>query len=79
MTEQETDQKDPVEDVADLAEAILRVAEAGERLLNSRLSKRAIKVLIRDLDSSLSLGEIGAVLEALPRLRAYVTPPEREK
>lgn len=63
---------DAQEEVADLAEAILRVAEAGERLLNSRLSKRAIKVLIRDLDPRLSLGDIQSVLDALPRLRGYI-------
>lgn len=63
---------DAQEEVADLAEAILRVADAGEALLNSRLSKRAIKVLIRDLEPRLSLGEIDAVLTALPRLRSYI-------
>jgi hypothetical protein len=63
---------DANEEVAELAEAILRVSEVGERLLNSRLSKRAIKVLIKDLDPRLSLGDIQAVLEALPRLKAYI-------
>lgn len=63
---------DAQEEVAELAEAILRVADAGERLLNSRLTKRAIKVLIQDLDSRLSLSDIAAVLEALPRLKGYV-------
>ena len=60
------------EEVADLAEAILRVADAGEKLLNSKLSRRAIKVLIKDIDPRLSLGEIESVLEALPRLKGYV-------
>lgn len=63
---------DANEDVAELAEAILRVADAGERLLNSRLSKRAIKVLIKDIDPRLSLTDIQSVLEALPRLKQYV-------
>lgn len=63
---------DAQEEVADLAEAILRVAEVGEALLKSGLTKRAIKVLIRDLEPRLGLYDIQAVLEALPRLKGYV-------
>lgn len=61
------------EDVADLAEAILRVADAGERLLDSKLSKRAIQVLLKDITSSrIGMYEIESVLEALPRLKGYI-------
>lgn len=66
--------KDPNKDVADMAEAIVRVAEVGEALLNSGLSRDAIVTLMhRQIGATyISRGQIEYVLDAIPRLKGYL-------
>lgn len=54
-----------------LAEQIIAVAESAQKLLRSRLSTRAIHVLIRDKCGE-SLETIGKVLNAAADLGSYV-------
>lgn len=67
-------QIDPNEEVADLAEAIIRVADAGEKLLNSGLGQRAIVLLLQDSigEKYINRSQITEVLDALPRLKRYL-------
>lgn len=56
---------------ADIRDALVKISEAGEALLKSGLTGRAIVVLIKD-QTGLPMGDIRAVLRALPQLRQYV-------
>jgi len=58
---------------ADIAAALLRVAEAGERLLASGLTKRAIVVLLKDRLGQMQKRDIERVLDALPALKSYLS------
>ena len=69
MSEEEI--KDINEEVADIAEAILRVAALGEALDNSHLKRTTIKLLIKH-QTNLPMYEIDQVLNALPKLKEYV-------
>lgn len=62
------------EDVADMSEAILRVVEAGEALLNSGLTEKAIVLLLQAKigSSAISKSSIENVLWAIPRLKDYL-------
>ncbi len=53
-----------------LAEAIVRIGEAMEKLKNSGLNERAIIVLIHDA-CKVSKGDIKRVLGAMRQLRAW--------
>jgi hypothetical protein len=66
--------KDPNKDVADMAEAILRLADAGEALLNSGLTRDAIVTLMhRQIGVTyISRSQIEYVLDAIPRLKGYL-------
>ena len=61
----------------DVAEALRAVADAGDRLLASGLTKRALIVLLRD-KTGLSMGGIRLLLEALPALRGYTKPRPKQ-
>lgn len=61
------------EDVADLAEAILKVAELGTQLNASKLHRRTVVLILKDI-TGLPHGQINAVLDAIPRLTGYVKP-----
>ena len=63
----------------DIADALLAVADAGEKLLNSGVTKRAILVLIKDRLHGVGLREIDLVVSALPELRQYVREQEQEQ
>lgn len=60
---------------ADLSAALLAVADAGEKLLNSGLTKRAIALLIKDQLSGVGLREIMLILNAVPGIRRYIIDP----
>lgn len=66
--------KDPNKDVTDIAEAIVRVADAGESLLKSGLSQQAIILLLQDYigPKYITRSQVGYVLDAIPRLRKYL-------
>lgn len=66
--------KDPNKDVAEMAEAILRVAEAGESLLKSGLTQDAIITLLhREAGPAyISRSQIELVLNSIPRLKGYL-------
>lgn len=53
-----------------LAEAIIRIGEAMEKLTKSGLNKRAIVALIHD-QTKLGKGDIEVILDALTRLKGW--------
>lgn len=57
-----------------VAEQIEKLADAADALLGSRLSRRAIVLLLQDRIGSPAIGrtQINAVLDALPELRRYI-------
>lgn len=54
-----------------MAQAIVDVANAAKKLANSRLTKRAILVLLRD-ETNLPMRQIEIVLDAAANLDKYV-------
>jgi hypothetical protein len=54
-----------------IAENIERLADAAEKLLDSRLERRTILLLLRD-QTGLGFVDINAVLNSLPKLRGYL-------
>lgn len=69
MTEQEV--QDINEEVADIAGAIVKLAELGEALQSGRLKQRAIVLLLHDI-SKVRKSDIEYVLNSLPHLKDYV-------
>lgn len=66
---------DPEEDLEILAESIVQVAGAFKKFKDSRLSRRAIILLIQDRIGStyINKGQIGCVLDAAAELKsAYI-------
>ncbi len=61
------------ESVELMAESVVQVAKALEKLLNSGLTKKAIVILLQDGigTSKITKSQIYLVLEALPRLKAW--------
>lgn len=57
-------------EVVELGEALLRVADAGKKLLESGLTERAVVVLLHDY-TGVSKTEIKVILNALPNLGDY--------
>lgn len=64
-------EKDIQNEVADLAEAILQVANIGEALNASRLKQKAIILLLHDI-TKVKKSDITYVLNALTHLKEYV-------
>jgi hypothetical protein len=63
-------QPDPLVSKEILAEAIVRIGQAAERLQrDGGLNERAVVVLIQDYAPELTKKQIKTVLNALPRLR----------
>lgn len=59
-----------------LAEAIVRLDEAANKLMKSGLTRRAIYVLLKDL-AGVSIGHIEMVLQGLTELKmTYTKKPE---
>lgn len=67
----EKQKEDINQEVADIAEAIVQLAEVGELLRNSKLKGRAVVLLLHDI-TKVNKTEIGLVLEAIPRLKEYI-------
>ena len=67
----EITEQDINEEFADLAEALLKMSQVGDAITNSRLKNRTIYLLIRDM-TGVNFGDIGRVLDALPRLKGYL-------
>lgn len=61
---------DPPETTEILAEAIVRIGDGFSALQKSGLNRRAIAVLIQ-AETKLSMRDINAVLDALPRLKGW--------
>jgi predicted metal-dependent hydrolase len=62
-----------------IAKSIEEVADAAKKLLNSRLHRRAILLLIKDncgAQAHIGMGDIEKVLEAAAGLRKYVVKPK---
>ncbi len=70
VIETKEENAEPVEIIAD---AILKVSEAMDKLNNSRLSRRAIVLLIHDAIGAvyISKKQIGYVLDYAPKLKDY--------
>jgi len=65
--EKKPTQKEIREKLYELGDGIMKVAKVGEQLQKSNLKERAILLLLRDM-TGLSMGDIKAVLEAIPML-----------
>jgi len=63
--------EDITEDVADIAEEILKLANIGEQLDRSRLKQKAVILLLHDI-TKVRKNDIKYVLNALPSLKDYV-------
>ena len=61
---------DPPESVEILAEAIVNIGAASNKLLKTGINKRAIIILIHDM-TKLPKGTIKQVLESLPQLERW--------
>lgn len=59
------------EEVADIAEAIIKLANLGEQLDNSKLHRNAIHLLLKS-KTGLPVYAIKQVLDALPRLKDFI-------
>lgn len=61
------------ESVELLAQSIIQVAEGFEKVLNSKLTPRALEVLLQDAvgASKITRSQLRLVLEALPRLKGW--------
>jgi len=67
-----TNEENP-EPIELLAEAIIEISNAYKKIQNSRLKKRAILLLIRDMTTypQMGLKEIELILDTVPRLAEY--------
>ena len=61
---------DPPQTTEILAEAIVRIGDAAEKLNKSGINRKAIEVLLHDA-TGLARRDIKVVLDALPRLRGW--------
>ena len=66
---------DPPESTEILAEAIVSIGRASERLLSSGINKRAVIVLLQDI-TKLPKGNIKIVLDSLPQLERWYCKPK---
>jgi hypothetical protein len=53
-----------------IAKAIIELADGTKRLLNGRLSRRAILLLLKD-PTGISMEKIDKIILAIPRLREF--------
>lgn len=67
----EEQKQDIQEEVADIAEAIVRIAEVGEIIRQSRLRQRTVVLLLHDI-TKVKKSDITYVLNALPHLKDYI-------
>ena len=65
---QADDHEDIMMSLEDLAHAIEKMSDLGESIKKSRLSERALLILIKDL-TGVKMSDIEHVLDALPRLK----------
>ena len=61
------------ENVANIAEEILKLANLGEQLNQSRLKQKAVILLLHDI-SKVKKTDIMYILNSLPSLKDYVRP-----
>jgi hypothetical protein len=66
-----TDEQNP-EPLELIAQSIIEVAEAFQKINNSRLKRRAILVLLKDI-TGLGMREIELILDTAPELKDYYT------
>ena len=69
MTEEQ--KQDINDEVADIAEAIVKVAEVGEVIQQGRLKQKAVVLLLHDI-TKVRKTDITYILNALPHLKEYV-------
>lgn len=62
-----------------LADSIVSVATAARKLLDSRLSERAVVILIKDMSPSLSIKQIETVLHNAAKIDTIYTKKPRAK
>lgn len=61
-----------------LAESIVALGAAGARLRDSRLKKRTVLLLLKDM-TGIGMKEIETILDALPKLEATYLKPKNDK
>ena len=62
--------KDAPETLEIIADSIIRVADAFEKIKNGRLAQRALLVLIKDLcGSAVTMYQIELILDTIPKLK----------
>lgn len=54
-----------------IAQSIIKVSEAFAKISTSRLKQRVIVLLIRDMNASLKISDIEAVLNTVPKLKDH--------
>lgn len=54
-----------------IAQSIIEISEAFKKIENSRLSKRAIILLIKDRCNGIGMTEIETILDVVPKLKDY--------
>lgn len=54
-----------------IAQSIIQVSEAFAKINSSRLKQRVVVLLIRDMNASLKISDIEAVLNAVPKLKDH--------
>jgi len=68
----EADVTEGAEAAERFVDAVGRLADAADSLLEAGLTRRAVVVLLRDKTSGVRTADIVAVLDALPHLREYL-------
>ncbi len=68
------DLRDNIDEIADSVE---RIADISEQILNGRLNENAVIILLQ-AKTRLPQSTIKTVLRALPELRTYLKPKNRE-
>lgn len=54
-----------------IAQAVIDVSDAFKKIENSRLSRRAIVLLIKDRCNGIGITEIETILNVVPKLKDY--------
>lgn len=54
-----------------IAQAVIDIAAAFKRLENSRVKKRVIVLLLKDMTHGIGITEIETILDAVPKLETY--------
>lgn len=65
-----SDEKNP-EPIEIIARAIIDISAAYKKLENSRVKKRVIVLLLKDMTQGVGITDIEIILDAVPKLESY--------